>query len=45
MNFTPITEVKISLDLGEVPIPVGRLATLSQNHQKIYFEYQSYFCS
>ncbi len=45
MNFTPITEVKISLDLGEVPIPVGRLATLSQNHQKIYFEYEPSFLS
>ena len=40
MNFTPVSSVKVSLNFGEVSLPVGRLAI---REQKIYFDYDRPF--
>ncbi len=40
MSFTPVSAVNVSLDFGDGPLPVGRLAI---REQKIYFEYDRAF--
>lgn len=40
MSFTPVRSVNVSLDFGDKPLPVGRLAI---REQKIYFEYDRAF--
>lgn len=40
MNFTPISAVNVSIDFGDGPSPVGRLAI---RERKIYFEYDRSF--
>jgi serine/threonine-protein kinase HipA len=40
MTHTPISQIKVSLDFGAKPIPVGRLAI---RDRVIYFEYEAEF--